>query len=108
MNSYCNPPKFAYEDIDSVIDVTDYCDYMVTWDIKDGFFHIPLKRDVIDFLGFEFDGQFYGWLVLPFWANFSPYYFCKILRPIYVDDFFLYSSRDTIEYQKDWALQYFS
>ena len=59
LNSYCNPPKFAFEDIDSVIDVTDYCDCMVTWDIKDGFFHISLKRDVIDFLGFEFDGQFY-------------------------------------------------
>ena len=61
-----------------------------------------------------------GWF-LPFWANFSPYYFCKILRPVvqhlrdnnlkvvlYVDNFFLCSSRDTIEYQKDWALQYFS
>ncbi|GFO09415.1 reverse transcriptase [Plakobranchus ocellatus] len=44
--------------------------------------------------------------------------FAKVLRPVvqhlrdnnmkvvlYVDDFFLCSSRDTIEYQKDWALQ---
>lgn len=115
VNGYCTPPKFANEGIKEVLELIKPNDHLVTLDIKQGFFHVPVHRDYRKFLGFRWKGQFYQWKCLPFGLNGSPYFFYKTIRPVveylrqrglrvvaFVDDFILMSSADSIN--KDCAL----
>ena len=102
-----------YEDINTVISVVRPKDYIVTADLQNGFFHVPVHRDHQTLLGFRFKSHYYTWTVLPFRHNCSPFFFSKVLRPVvaylrslglrlvlYVDDFVLLAHRDTIVYHK--------
>ena len=100
LNSQCTVPKFKQEDIQYVFSNINNTDYMVTIDLKDGFFHIPVNKEDQEYLGFSFKGRYYKWTVLPFGHCSSPFFFAKTLRPVisylrsigirtvvYVDDF---------------------
>ncbi|XP_053378396.1 uncharacterized protein LOC128548064 [Mercenaria mercenaria] len=113
INSKCSAPKFKNEDITYVINNIEKKDYMVTADLKDGFFHVRIHESHQDYLGFSYEGVYYRWMVLPFGHCCSPFYFAKILRPIisylrsqglkvvvYVDDFILLAPERLIEEHK--------
>lgn len=102
LNNHCVVPSFKNEDIRTVADLVQPDDYMISVDLQDGFFHIPVAVHHRQYLGFQWNGHYYQWKVLPFGLSCSPYYFCKTMRPIvaflrewdlrvmvYVDDFFL-------------------
>ena len=118
INTFCAKKSVIYEDIKTVIQVLEPKDYMITTDIKNGFHHIGIHKSHQDYLGFQFENQYYVWLVLPFGACFSPYFFSKTLRPIvsylrqhdiktvcYVDDFILAGSESLIATKKDFMLK---
>ena len=120
LNSLCTPPKFAYENIDDVLNIVAPLDKLVTIDLKNGFFHIPVHRHYRDFLCFQWRDRFYRWCVLPFGSNVSPYYFYKVVRCVvehfrdngiqvvgYVDDFIVSDSCDKIEASTAWILNEF-
>ena len=50
---FSEPPKFKYENINSVIKITQPKDYMITCDLKSGFFHIPVHKEHRTLLGFK-------------------------------------------------------
>ena len=117
LNTLCSPNQFVYEDIDSVIGVLQPRDKLVTLDIKNGFYHIPVKRDHWEYLGFQFEGSFFKFCVLPFGANFSPYFFCKTVRSViqyfreqqlrivaYVDDFLICDNAKDILESRDFVV----
>ena len=117
VNKYCEVPKFNYSDINSVIEIIEPKDQLVTLDIKSGFHHLKIHKDFSDFLGFYFEGVFYKFIVLVFGLNSSPYFFHKTLRPlvehladkdikcvIYVDDFLLCAKEDKICEHRDYLL----
>ena len=117
LNSFCKVQSVIYEDIKTVIDYIDPEDFMITTDIKNGFHHIGISPEDQKFLGFQFEGQYYTWCVLPFGATFSPYFFSKTLRPVvqylrqndikavcYVDDFIAADAEVNIEVKKDFVL----
>ena len=102
LNKHCRTPHFAHEDIRTVKSMICHGDNLATIDLKDGFLHIPVRECDRKYLGFYWDGQYYQYKKLPFGLSLSPYYFCKILRPVisylrslgirvvvYVDDFIL-------------------
>lgn len=103
LNKYCKPKTFIHEDINTVINLIKPEDALVTLDLKSAFFHIPVSKEHSTYLGFEWKGLFYKFVVLPFGACFSPYFCYKLVRPIiqffrqrhnlriiaYVDDFLL-------------------
>ena len=110
VNNFCNTPKFRYEDISVLPQVVKNKDKLVTIDLKDGFFHVPVHRDYRTYLGFCWDQKYYVWNVLPFGLQSSPYYFCKVIRPIveylilqgvrliaYVDDILVCASSVVID-----------
>ena len=118
LNSFCNNHSVLYEDIKTVLDIVEPNDCLITADIKNGFHHIGVNINDQEYLGFEFEGQYYVWCVLPFGASFSPYYFCKTLRSVvkylrqnnvktvcYVDDFIGADSEDVIGDRKQFLLQ---
>ena len=80
------------------------------------FYHIPAKPEHRQFLGIQWKSRYYIFNVLSFGANFSPYYFCKVVRfavqflrdkpcglrlAIFVDDFLLMSHKDTFTRDKE-------
>ena len=102
LNSHCAPPKYKNEDIRDAASLLNPGDKLISLDIKDGFFHIPVCPSDRDFLGFRWGITYYRWKVLPFGLSCSPYFFAKVLRPVleylrsidlrvtvYVDDFLL-------------------
>ena len=108
LSNYCVPPVFRYEDIGIVCDFVEYNDDLISADIKNGFYHIPVREQDRTYLGFQWNGNYYHFNVLPFGANFSPYFFCKTIREVvrylweqnlklscFVDDFLLASHYDT-------------
>jgi ribonuclease HI len=110
LNDYGFPPKFVNEGINDVIELIQPGDKLVTLDIKNGFFHIPVHSSHQKFLGFEWQGKFFQWKCLPFGLNSSPYFFYKTIRPVveylrqqglrvvaFVDDFLLMSHYDHID-----------
>ena len=109
LNESCSPPKFANEGIKEVLQLVKPNDCLVTFDIKNGFFHVPVHAEHRPFLGFEWKEHFYQWKCLPFGLNGSPYFFYKVIRPVlqylrqrglrivaFVDDFLLMSSPESI------------
>ena len=117
VNEYCEVPKFNYSDINSVIELIEPKDQLVTLDIKSGFHHLKIHKDFTDFLGFYFEGVYYKFIVLVFGLNASPYFFHKTLRPlvehlanrnikciIYVDDFLLCAKDNLICEHRDYLL----
>lgn len=118
INAHIHNKNFKYDNILSITDNIKPGDRLITIDIKDGFYHIPVSQQSQRFLGFTFEGQTYKWCKLPFGCCVSPYFFCKTLKPIitflrskgirvsvYVDDFILAASEDTIENHKNILIQ---
>ncbi len=104
LNKYCRAPKFNNEDIRVAQEYIQYNDVLATIDLQDGFYHISIRPEDRQYLGFKWQGTYYQWKVLPFGLSLSPWYFAKIIRPIvtylrslgvrlqaYVDDFLLAS-----------------
>lgn len=117
LNSNLTVKNFKYEDINSVLELVDHKDKLVTLDIKDGFYHVPLSKNAQQYMGFMFDNQKYTWCKLPFGLCVSPYFFCKTLRPIvtylrsigikisvYVDDFIIAANEQFIVEHRDTVL----
>ena len=105
LNECLDVPKFQYESIDTVCDLVEPKDNIFTFDLKHGFYHIPVHVNSQQFLGFTWNNVYYVWCVYPFGCSASPYYFNKCLRPVvtylrdqgvkialYVDDFVLLSA----------------
>ena len=118
LNSKSTAPKFKSEDITSVVSLIKPKDFIITTDLKSGFFHIPVHTDHQELLGFKFQNTYFKWTVLPFGHCCSPYFFAKTIRPIiaylrtlglkvvvYVDDFILVANETQIYNHKHILLQ---
>ena len=82
LNASVSAPTFQNENINTVARVIQAGDSMATFDLKNGFFHVPVHPDHQQFLGFQFHRNWYVWKVLPFGLSASPYFFHKVLRPV--------------------------
>lgn len=110
VNKYCPCPHFRYEDINEVIENLRVNDNLITYDIKQGYLHVPVHESFKSYLGFKWKNQYYEWQVLPFGLAVSGYFFVKIVREVvnhlraagirissYVDDFLLGAPVQDIE-----------
>lgn len=96
------PPRFKLEDLSTVAQQVKEGDQLMTFDLEQGYYHVEINAAYRKYFGFEWDGQFYQWNVLPFGLSEAPLVFTKILRPVvqhlrslnlrvnlYLDDFLL-------------------
>ena len=58
LNSYIDAPKLVYEGIDTVKNIIQYKDHLVTLDLKNGFFHIPISEAIKKYLGVWWNNKF--------------------------------------------------
>lgn len=76
--------------------------YIITWDLKDGYHHVMMRKSAQRFLGFQILENWYYYSVLPFGLSQAVWIFSKIMRAIvghwrslglfcgnYLDDFWL-------------------
>ena len=82
LNVHIKTPYFKNDGIDTVCDMIQFDDKMITVDLKDGFHHVPIHNDYKKFLGFRWRGRYHVWNVCPFGLSCSPYYFNKLIRVV--------------------------
>lgn len=105
LNTHVNKVHFKMEGIDTIKSFLSFNYYMVSIDLSDAFFSIPLHENSKKFTTFEFDGLRYSYNCLPFGLSCSPRIFSKVLRPViiylrneglkitsYMDDIFICNS----------------
>ena len=82
LNEFVSTPKFQYDSFQHVSEIVEPGDQFTSFDLKDGFFHLPLSAEASRYMNFRFENKYYRWLVCPFGWSSSPYYFHKLLRPV--------------------------
>jgi hypothetical protein len=100
VNLWCEPPEMQYDTLREFQRGIRQDDWMFSLDFKSGYHHIKLKESSRKFFGFEWEGTYYTFNVLPFGWNVSPYVFntlstllAAFLRErghhslVYLDDF---------------------
>ena len=103
LNQNVIAPRFRYENLDTLQGNLHPGDWCSSLDLKNGFFHLLVHRDSRTYLGFQFEGNFYQYRVLPFGLSVSPWAFTKAMREA------LKHIRTTMEcrattYVDDWLL----
>ena len=82
LNSHLVVPKFKMEGLDTLSKMVEADDYMFTVDLQDGYYHINMHKSAIRYLGFQWQGNYYTYKVLPFGLAISPLVFSKIMHSI--------------------------
>lgn len=120
LNATVEALTFQHENINTVAQIIESGDSMVTFDLNNGFFRVPVHHDDQQFLGFQFRSKWYVRTVLPFGLCASPYFFHKLLRPVvrflreqgirlvlYVDDCLVLAPAASATDHRDFVLQTF-
>ena len=75
VNEHMVTPKFSQEGINTVGELIEKDDEMITIDLKDGFYHLGVHIDSQTYLGFKWRGKFFVWQYLPFGVAMCPLLF---------------------------------
>lgn len=99
-NKHLSPRRFKYESLYDLAPQLRPGDSLISWDIKDAFYHLDLRPRDRTFLCFTVLGRVFEPVVMPFGLRLSPYFWTKVCRPVvaelrrlgfrvvaYVDDF---------------------
>lgn len=100
INRFIAERKFKYQRLANFLSTLLPDEHLVSWDVKDAFYHIRLWPAHRKYFRFIVDGVVYEPRVLPFGMRLSPWAWTKVLRPVvaalrnkgytvmaYVDDF---------------------
>ena len=72
--------KFKYENSEIAKVLFGEGDFLFTFDLKSAYHHIMIDRSFIEYLGFQWDGRFYVFKVLPFGLATAGFIFSKVTR----------------------------
>ncbi len=106
VNSFLRKKTVKFEDLRIARQYFVRDGFIITWDIKKGYHHVPIAEAHYTYLGFCWPQKgknvFYVFTCLPFGLSTAPYVFTKLLRPlvahwraqgipivVYIDDGFL-------------------
>lgn len=100
INRFIAERKFKYQRLAHFLSTLLPNEHLVSWDVKDAFYHVRLWPAHRKYFRFIVDGVVYEPRVLPFGMRLSPWAWTKVLRPVvaalrikgytvmaYVDDF---------------------
>ena len=104
LNKFIKKCSFRMEDKNVIKSLIRPGDFLVSIDLENAFFSVPLHPSSKRFVNFELDGRRYAFRVLPFGMTSSPRVFSKILKPVmnylrhsgmritsYLDDILIFS-----------------
>jgi ribonuclease HI len=82
LNQYVQYHHFKMEGLDLVKSLLRRNDYMVSIDLNQAFYHVPLAPSQTQYFAFDFLAKRYCFKCLPFGLTTSPRIFTKILKPL--------------------------
>lgn len=82
LNSFVVVPPLSLEGLGAVRQVLQPGDFMVSIDLRDAYWHVPISRRQCHLLRFRFGGRSYQFDVLPFGVSVAPWAFSNVLRPV--------------------------
>jgi hypothetical protein len=82
LNQHVAYRHFKMESLDLVKSLIRREDYMVSIDLNQAFYHIPLAESQRQYFAFDFFNKRYCFTCLPFGLTASPRIFTKVLKPI--------------------------
>lgn len=104
LNEFIETEHFKLEDLKTVTQIMNKDDFFISIDLTDAFHLVNIHESDRKFLRFEFLGQIYEFVCVPFGLCTAPYMFTKLLKPvisylrllglvlvIYLDDFLILS-----------------
>lgn len=74
--------RIKFEDWKVALGYFEKGSFLFKFDLKSGYFHLDLAPEFHTYFGFQFDGIFYTYTVLPFGLSTAAYIFTKCLRAI--------------------------
>jgi hypothetical protein len=80
LNTYVIKQKVKFEDHKVALQYFQKDFYCIKFDLKSGYHHIDISKESQTFLGFEWNGKYFCFTVLPFGLSSAPYIFTKCLR----------------------------
>ena len=63
LNQYIDTPTFQQEGVNTASQVVAPSDDLITFDLKNGFYHVPVHADHRTYLGFEIDKKYFVYSV---------------------------------------------
>ncbi|MCP3666697.1 MAG: hypothetical protein GY696_30075, partial [Gammaproteobacteria bacterium] len=80
VNQFIAHKKFRIEDINCVLPFLSANGYMCSFDLKQGYYHVPIHPNQWKYLGFRWGNCFFVFKVLVFGCKSGPFVFTKIMR----------------------------
>jgi hypothetical protein len=81
-NTFLGPAPFSLDDLRVVQSLVTKDCYFASIDLRDAFLHLRHSPSSSGFLGFEWLGTFYAYLVTPFGSKYSPIYFASVMLQV--------------------------
>ena len=82
LNKHLCKQRFKYEDLRTAMLLFECGDYLFSFDLKSGYHHVDIAEVHHTLLGFQWEGAYYVFTVLPFGLATACYMFTKLLRPL--------------------------
>ena len=82
LNKFVAKTKFSMETNQSVLDSIQRGDWIVSMDMKDAYFHVPINLSSRRYLRFVFDDKVYQFRALCFGLSTAPQVFTRVLAPL--------------------------
>ncbi|GJP82308.1 hypothetical protein CLOP_g12561 [Closterium sp. NIES-67] len=82
VNNYLDIPKFKYEGLNRVAELIRPGDWMFSIDLKSGYHHVEIHPSCWKFSGFQFEGDYYSFISLPFGLATAPFVFTQLIKQL--------------------------
>lgn len=82
VNAFLKKHKFKYESAADLRQLIAQGDYLFAFDLQSGYHHVDIHPDDQQYLGFEWQGSYYTFTVLPFGLASAPFVFTKVMREL--------------------------
>ena len=102
LNAACRIRSCKYEGLSTALKMLQPGWWMMSLDLKEGYFHVGVHPDCQAYMGFFWRNKWYRYKVIPFGFSHSPWVFTKVIRHMikrwrkmglftlaYLDDFIL-------------------
>ena len=83
LNRYLKKVHFKMEHIMTILPLIKRNMFMTSLDLKDAYFSLPIAKSSRKYLRFLWKGQLYEYQCLCFGLSLAPFYFTKIMKPIF-------------------------
>ena len=120
VNQFLSLPRFHMECLQYLTDIADLDDYMYSLDLASGYHQVDMDSNSFQYLGFQWQGSFYVFKVLPVGLSIAPWCFSKIMRVVarhlrfqslrlilYLDDFLFLSKLNMFSHEQSLVLDTF-